>query len=148
MSPIKDPLTGRWITSHVMNQDFIAWVGQGTVADRTQEHLGESDRGVIMMRRRILEEAERRRRGGEPKARDPRPREEPLRRGCRSSAATYFLKGSSARSRRDRAPAAHPGLPLRREFPFLVGQPEEVRAAYRRAMGLLEPGVDARSDAG
>ena len=28
-SPIKDEKTGRWITRHVMNQDFIAWVGQG-----------------------------------------------------------------------------------------------------------------------
>ena len=26
-----------------MNQDFVAWVGQGAIADRTQEHLGESD---------------------------------------------------------------------------------------------------------
>ena len=37
------PLTdenGHWITTHVMNQDFLAWVGQGRIADRTQEHLG------------------------------------------------------------------------------------------------------------
>src|SRR5712691_3812493 len=49
---------GRWISSHIMNQDFIAWVGQGTVADRTQEHLGSSDRGVILMRRRFFEDLE------------------------------------------------------------------------------------------
>jgi len=49
--------TGRWITSHVVQPGFVAWVGQGTVADRTQEHLGESDRGVILLRRRLLEEA-------------------------------------------------------------------------------------------
>ena len=51
-SPINEARTGRWITTHVMNQDFVAWVGQGALADRTQEHLGESDRGVIMMRKR------------------------------------------------------------------------------------------------
>ncbi len=28
---------GRWISSHVMNQDIIAWVGQGVIADRTKE---------------------------------------------------------------------------------------------------------------
>jgi hypothetical protein len=28
-SPIADPLTGRWITTHVMNQDFVAWVETG-----------------------------------------------------------------------------------------------------------------------
>ena len=66
--PIKDPETGRWISSHVMNQDFVAWVGQGAIADRTQEHLGESDRGVVMMRRKLLEQAEVVARGGEPMA--------------------------------------------------------------------------------
>ena len=56
-----------------MNQDFVAWVGQSALSDRTQEHLGESDRGVIMMRKRMLEQTELVARGGEPKAviRDP-----------------------------------------------------------------------------
>ncbi len=72
-SPIKDEKTGRWITSHIMNQDFVAWVGQGTVADRTQEHLGESDRGVLLMRRKMLDQAKLVADGGEPKGliRDP-----------------------------------------------------------------------------
>ena len=71
--PVTDPATGRYLTSHVMNQDFVAWLGQGTIADRTQEHLGESDRGVILFRKRMLEEAAIVARGGEPKAvvRDP-----------------------------------------------------------------------------
>jgi 5,5'-dehydrodivanillate O-demethylase len=71
--PVMDPVTGRWITSHVMNQDFVAWAGQGVIADRTKEHLGESDRGVILFRKRMLEEAAVVARGGEPKAiiRDP-----------------------------------------------------------------------------
>jgi 5,5'-dehydrodivanillate O-demethylase len=66
--PIRDPATGLWITSHVMNQDFVAWIGQGAVADRTREHLGESDRGVILLRRRMLEEAGVVAGGGDPKA--------------------------------------------------------------------------------
>ena len=72
-APVKDPATGRWITSHVMNQDFVAWAGQGRIADRTREHLGESDRGIILFRKRMLEEAAVVARGGEPKAvvRDP-----------------------------------------------------------------------------
>ncbi len=72
-SPIKDQETGRWITSHVMNQDFVAWVGQDIVADRTQEHLGDSDRGIIAMRRRLMEDVKVVADGGEPKAlvRDP-----------------------------------------------------------------------------
>jgi len=67
-SPIVDPQTGRWINTHIMNQDFIAWVGQGAFADRTQEHLGESDRGIIMMRKKMLEQAQVVADGGEPKA--------------------------------------------------------------------------------
>jgi len=146
VSPIKDALTDRWITSHVMNQDFVAWVGQGTVADRTQEHLGKSDRGVIMMRRRILEDAERVARGEEPKA---VLRDAEKNRCVRLPiiGRDFFVNGSSqveSEISRQRTP----GLPLRKEFPFLTGQPEEVRAAYRRAMGLPEPGVDARSPAG
>ncbi len=146
VSPIKDALTDRWITSHVMNQDFVAWVGQGVVADRTQEHLGESDRGVIMMRRRILEDAERVARGEEPKA---VIRDAEKNRCVRLPiiGRDFFVNGSSqveSEISRQRTP----GLPLRKEFPFLTGQPEEVRAAYRRAMGLPEPGVDARSPAG
>ena len=146
VSPIKDALTDRWITSHIMNQDFVAWVGQGTVADRTQEHLGESDRGVIMMRRRILEDAERVARGEEPKA---VIRDAEKNRCLRLPiiGRDFFVNGSS-RVESEISRQRTPGLPLRKEFPFLTGQPEEVRAAYRRAMGLPEPGVDARPPAG
>ena len=31
---ITDPQTGRWITTHVMNQDFVAWTGQGDAKRR------------------------------------------------------------------------------------------------------------------
>ncbi|NML90901.1 hypothetical protein HHL26_17805 [Sphingobium sp. TB-6] len=44
-SPIKDPETGRWITTHVINQDIIGWVGQ-------------SDKGIVMMRNRFFKELE------------------------------------------------------------------------------------------
>jgi 5,5'-dehydrodivanillate O-demethylase len=48
---------GRFRTSHVVNQDIVAWAGQGSIADRTKETLGESDRGVIMLRRMLKEQA-------------------------------------------------------------------------------------------
>jgi 5,5'-dehydrodivanillate O-demethylase len=129
-----------------MNQDFVAWVGQGTIADRTQEHLGESDRGVIMMRRRLLEDAETVMRGGEAKA---IIRDAEKNRCVRLPiiGRDFFLNGS-ARVEHETSRQRTPGLQLRKEFPFLTGQPEEVRTAYRRAMGLPEPGVDARSPAG
>ena len=34
-----------------MGQDITAWVIQGPISDRTTEHLGVSDIGIIMSRR-------------------------------------------------------------------------------------------------
>jgi len=72
IGPIKDS-NGEWITSHVMNQDFVAWVGQGPIADRTKEKLGVTDRGIVMMRRRFFEELKLVADGQDPKGtiRDP-----------------------------------------------------------------------------
>ena len=39
-----------------MNQDFIAWVGQGTFADRTSETLGKSDKGIAMLRKQLFDD--------------------------------------------------------------------------------------------
>jgi len=136
-SPIKDAKTGRWLTSHVMNQDFVAWVGQGTVADRTQEHLAESDRGVIVMRRKMLEQAQVVADGGEPKAviRDPRENDcvhLPI------AGIELIHKGFSlaeVRAGKDQRGAR--GL-ISPSFVFQAGQPDEVRQAYREAMGLDE----------
>jgi 5,5'-dehydrodivanillate O-demethylase len=36
-------------------QDMVAWITQGPVADRTEEHLGRSDKGIILFRRMIEE---------------------------------------------------------------------------------------------
>src|SRR5262249_55428176 len=110
-SPIKDPLTGRWITSHIMNQDFVAWVGQGAIADRTLEHLGESDRGVILLRKRMLEEAAIVAKGGDPKAviRDPS-----------KNVALVLPRVRTGRGR----PVAPPGNP--RPMLFHAGQPRQI----------------------
>jgi 5,5'-dehydrodivanillate O-demethylase oxygenase subunit len=143
--PITDPLTGRWITTHVMNQDFAAWTGQGSIADRTREHLGESDRGVILMRKRMLEEAERVAAGAEPKAliRDP---EQNTCVRLPIIGRDRFVKGYP-QADIDQRPGGTRGLSLGRDFVFQSGQPAEIRAAYRRAMGL-EPAPDLRSSAG
>ena len=74
VSPIKGD-DGRWITSHVINQDIVAWVGQGAIADRTKENLRSSDIGITMMRQRFFEELEAIEAGRDPKGviRDPEP---------------------------------------------------------------------------
>ena len=43
-APIKDE-TGRWITSHVVNQDTVAWVGQGVVTERERNTWGRATAG-------------------------------------------------------------------------------------------------------
>jgi 5,5'-dehydrodivanillate O-demethylase oxygenase subunit len=53
---IRDPQTGRLRTLPPRNQDVVVWVGQGVVADRTAEHLGRSDVGVIAYRKRLQEQ--------------------------------------------------------------------------------------------
>jgi len=123
-APVEDPRTGRWIDSHIMNQDFVAWVGQGRVADRTKEHLGESDRGILMMRKRMFEEMEAVKEGRDPKGtiRDP--------------ALNHRVHLPVIRSR---PPRPEDGPP---PFPFLAGQPQaivdEIRALWEARSQTLK----------
>jgi 5,5'-dehydrodivanillate O-demethylase oxygenase subunit len=111
-APVVDEATGRWIDSHIMNQDFVAWVGQGAIADRTREHLGESDRGVLMMRRRMFEQLDVVAAGGDPMGliRDPE--------------ANHRVHLPMIGDR----PAAGGEPP---PFPFLAGQPAEIAEELR-----------------
>jgi 5,5'-dehydrodivanillate O-demethylase len=130
--PIKDEATGRWITTHVMNQDFVAWVGQGTVSDRWNEHLGASDRGVILLRKRLQEDLERVERGEEPKAivRDPAANV--------SITLPIALRALFTRGLPREEAERHPILGAR-SYPFQAGQPDAVRRAYEEAMGFTSP---------
>jgi 5,5'-dehydrodivanillate O-demethylase len=129
--PVREPESGRWISSHIMNQDFVAWVGQGVIADRTKEHLGASDRGVIMLRKRFLEDLDTVARGEDPKAtiRDPElNRSVPV-----PVAERKILTEGLTREELSKHPIL--GRQLREGYPFQSGQPEEVRKAYEEAMG-------------
>jgi 5,5'-dehydrodivanillate O-demethylase len=48
--PFQDE-TGKLITDYVEGQDMMAWVSQGPIADRSDEILGQSDQGVIRLRK-------------------------------------------------------------------------------------------------
>jgi 5,5'-dehydrodivanillate O-demethylase len=50
----------------VLGQDILAWPLQGAIVDRSQEHLGESDKGIIMFRRLLMEQIDVVENGGEP----------------------------------------------------------------------------------
>lgn len=57
---------GEFIRDYVDGQDIMAWVTQGRVADRTREHLGKSDLGVIVLRRLFQEQIDRVEEGLDP----------------------------------------------------------------------------------
>ena len=133
-SPVKDQATGRWITSHVMNQDFVAWVGQGVVADRTQEHLGRSDRGIILMRRRFMHDMEAVRKGSDPKGiiRDESENRSVV---LPNPARQELIEGTSREELEKTTAQTALGGSGRRDFIWLEGQPEAVAREYREAMG-------------
>ena len=137
--PIRDE-DGRWITSHVMNQDFVAWVGQGVVADREKEHLAASDKGVLMMRRRFMADLEAVARGEEPKGliRDPAKNHKVQ---LPAANRDFYIHGLP-RSQMLHHPTV--GSPIR-GYPFQAGQPEDVRLAFEAAMGFTgqEPALQA-----
>lgn len=121
---------GNWIKTHVANQDFAAWVGQGAITDRTKETLGASDRGVVMMRRRFFDELEAVASGVQPKGliTDKEAnhnvylpsvcREEMINGMPRAEQMKHDLLG-----------------PFLREYIGQAGQPDRVREAYEAAIG-------------
>lgn len=56
--PFKDD-SGEFIVDNVDGQDMMAWISQGTIADRTLENLGATDKGVVMYRRMLKREMEK-----------------------------------------------------------------------------------------
>lgn len=138
--PLVDEDTGRWITSHVMNQDFVAWVGQGTKADRTKEHLGRSDRGVAMIRKRFLDDMKVIENGGDPKAivRDEKINE------CIKFPLIGYERMINGYPRKALDDPDNILMRATRNFVFQAGQPDRVRAAYEKAMGFKMEDSGAR----
>jgi 5,5'-dehydrodivanillate O-demethylase len=64
---------GEHIVNTILQQDRMAWETQGAIFDRTAEHLGASDEGIVMFRKLLDEQIAVVERGGEPMAlvRDP-----------------------------------------------------------------------------
>lgn len=135
-SPIKDT-AGRWITSHVINQDIVAWVGQGRITDRSKENLGASDRGVALIRRRLFDDLDAVAAGRDPKGliRDPERNRSVM---LPSDSRAFFLEGLPLEDYR-RHPKWHK---LLTHFLFHAGQPAEVQRAYEAATGVTLQELD------
>jgi 5,5'-dehydrodivanillate O-demethylase len=82
----------------VQAQDHMAWETQGPVADRTNERLISSDRGIIMLREVMFREMKKVRQGEEPMGvvRDP----------AKNSLIDTHLMESIAQIGENRAPRA------------------------------------------
>jgi 5,5'-dehydrodivanillate O-demethylase len=64
---------GDYALNNFDSQDRMAWETQGAIVDRTAEHLGVSDTGVVMLRKLLDEQISVVEAGGEPMGvlRDP-----------------------------------------------------------------------------
>jgi 5,5'-dehydrodivanillate O-demethylase len=136
--PVVDPLTGRFLSTHITNQDFIAWVGQGTIADRTKEMLSPSDRGIIMMRKRFLDDLARIERGEDPKGivRDPKVNEGGI--PLPIIHRQMLTEGLTLAEILD-----DPSIDPRIGYTTQAGQPSWVRRQFLEAMGL-DPNTELR----
>src|SRR4051812_15919156 len=65
VAPMKTP-EGEYDLQSFFSQDQMAQETQGQIYDRANEHLGTSDRGIVMYRRMLLEQIELVEKGGEP----------------------------------------------------------------------------------
>jgi 5,5'-dehydrodivanillate O-demethylase len=128
--PIKDA-QGNWITSHVINQDIIAWVGQGTIADRSQEHLGASDVGITMIRKRFFDEIAAVAKGAEPKG---------IIRNSNVAKCVELPNMERARCVDGVMLKEFENIPVLKArltgFRWQYGQPAEVRRAFEQAIGI------------
>ena len=131
VSPIKDQ-SGRWISSHVINQDILAWVGQGVIADRTKENLRSSDVGITMMRQQFFADLEAVAAGKDPKG--------VIRNSnvAKCIALPNMMREINTDGIQLQEFQNHPLLKQRLQgFVHHIGQPPEVRRAFEEAMGTL-----------
>ena len=63
--PVKDE-NGKYYLDRVWVQDVMVWETQGAITDRSREHLGAADRGIVVFRKLLKEQIEVVRNGGEP----------------------------------------------------------------------------------
>jgi 5,5'-dehydrodivanillate O-demethylase len=63
--PIRNE-SGAYRLEHVLVQDAMVWETQGGLTDRTQEHLGVGDEGIILLRKILREQIDIVQRGGDP----------------------------------------------------------------------------------
>ena len=122
---------GKPIVTHVMNQDFLAWMGQGKIADRTKERLGASDKGIVMMRKRFFDELQN------------HSNKKPLKAMIHDASINHQIKlpmvygHQVTQSRSIEEIKDHKTLyPFYKSYVFQSGQPEWVKKMSSQALGI------------
>jgi 5,5'-dehydrodivanillate O-demethylase oxygenase subunit len=64
--PMVDKNGGYCALQSVTGQDVMAWVSQGRIVDRTKERLGDTDRGIILYRKLLLDQLRKVEAGEDP----------------------------------------------------------------------------------
>jgi 5,5'-dehydrodivanillate O-demethylase len=119
--------------SHLVSQDYASWLGPGPLFDRTRENLGETDRGIIMFRKKLFEQAQVVAEGGDPQGviRDPQKNRMITLPGARKG---YGLRGEGL-----------PGLTGEEDVMFRAFLPSEVpehiKEQVETAMSSLVKGL-------
>lgn len=138
-APIKDE-KGDWLETGVSNQDIVAWVSQGVIADRTRENLCASDVGVVALRRRFLEDLKAIEEGRDPRCviRDPTANVkleipcvdlDDFKNGLpMEEMKKHFLMGS-----------------LLSDFYIIAGQPQSVKEDFEKTMHVKATSFDIHS---
>ncbi|MGF1596898.1 MAG: Rieske 2Fe-2S domain-containing protein [Acidimicrobiales bacterium] len=145
---------GNPLTTHVLGQDVASWTGQGPITDRTREHLGRSDRGVQMFRRRLEADLAAVERGDDPSGlvRDPAENEcirfpNDIRQGFLAAPAPEAVERRLAGLKK-----VMPGSRPDDHFFLLEGQPDHIRQEWEWCLGLRDdrgtsgPPLTARAD--
>jgi 5,5'-dehydrodivanillate O-demethylase oxygenase subunit len=138
-APIKDE-QGQWLQNSVSNQDIVAWISQGPIADRSKESLAASDVGVVALRRRLMDDMEAVENGRDPRCiiRDP------------AANKALELPCIDLEAYRDGLPLAEMKSnfminSLLQDFYIFAGQPPEVRKAFEDAMHVKMSSFDIHS---
>jgi 5,5'-dehydrodivanillate O-demethylase len=99
--PIRNE-TGGYVKDYVDGQDIMIWESQGSICDRTQEHLASTDRGIVQYRRMLLREIEKVSRGEDPMCvfRTQAPIELPVEESRHGLQAGAFLSHTHSRDYR------------------------------------------------
>jgi 5,5'-dehydrodivanillate O-demethylase oxygenase subunit len=131
---VTEASTGRLIDSHVTNQDFVAFIGQGEIADRTRENLDQSDEGIVMMRKRFLDDLRVIASGGDPKA---VIRDAEKNRCIRLPliGRDDVVEGIDREELKRRVPGSTATGVGMADFPWLAGQPAAIKDEFEQAMG-------------